>query len=138
LQKKLIEKRGKTNAIYYILSKDYYDFTDEKAKYYNLQELDDNQVFTMIMRYLSKEKTAKMKDFIDLIDAKLTRKQVRLKIEKLLENKILILKGEGINSYYEATSNYIEGMSFIAEIIDIGRSFLNQNEKTNKGPKKDQ
>jgi hypothetical protein len=29
-------------------------------------------------------------------------------------------------------------MSFIAEIIDIGRSFLNQNEKTNKGPKKDQ
>jgi ATP-dependent DNA helicase RecG len=138
LQKKLIEKRGKTNAIYYILSKDYYDFTDEKAKYYNLQELDDNQVFTMIMRYLSKEKTAKMKDFIDLFDAKLTRKQVRLKIEKLLENKILILKGEGINSYYEATSNYIEGMSFIAEIIDIGRSFLNQNEKTNKGPKKDQ
>lgn len=138
LQKKLIEKRGKTNAIYYILSKDYYDFTDEKAKYYNLQELDDNQVFTMIMRYLSKEKTAKMKDFIDLFDAKLTRKQVRLKIEKLLENNILILKGEGINSYYEATSNYTEGMSFIAEIIDIGRGFLNQNEKTNKGPKKDQ
>jgi hypothetical protein len=92
----------------------------------------------MIMRYLSKEKTAKMKDFIDLFDAKLSRKQVRLKIEKLLENKILILKGEGINSYYEATNNYIEGMSFLVDIIDIGRSFLNQNEKTNKGPKKDQ
>src|SRR6478672_4021841 len=42
LEKKLIEKRGKTNAIYYILSKDYYEFTDEKAKYYNLQELDEN------------------------------------------------------------------------------------------------
>lgn len=129
LEKKLIEKRGKTNAIYYILSKDYYDFTDEKAKYYNLQELDENQVFADILRYLSKEKKAKMKDFVGLFEDKLSRKQVRLKVEKLLDAKVLVLKGEGINSYYEATNNYIEGITFIADIISLGRNFMNSNSK---------
>ena len=81
------------------------------------------------MRFLSKEKKAKMKDFIGLFEDKLSRKQVRLKVEKLLDAKVLILKGEGINSYYEATNKYIEGITFIADIINLGRNFMNNNSK---------
>ncbi len=74
LDKKLIEKRGKTNAVYYILSKDYYEFTDEKAKYYKFEELEDEQVLSMIIQYLSKEETAKMKDFVHLFEGRLLRR----------------------------------------------------------------
>ena len=139
LQKKLIEKRGKTNAVFYILSKDYYEFTDEKAKYYNLQELDESQVQNIILHYLSKEEKAKMRDFVALFEGKLTRKQVRLRIEKLLETKTLKVIGEGINSHYEVGDNYIKGMETIFEVLDIGKKILdNRRRNDSKGPIKDQ
>jgi ATP-dependent DNA helicase RecG len=139
LQKKLIEKRGKTNAIYYILSKDYYDFTDEKAKYYNLQELDEGEVLSKVMQFLSKEGKAKMKDFVGLFEDKLSRKQVRTRVEKFVINKILEQKGEGSNSTYEVASDYLNRMEVIGEaIIKTLNDLDNKKEKTNKGPKKDQ
>ncbi len=139
LQKKLIEKRGKTNAIYYILSKDYYDFTDEKAKYYNLQELDEGEVLSKVMQFLSKEGKAKMKDFVGLFEDKLSRKQVRTRIEKFVINKILEQKGEGSNSTYQVASDYLNRMEVIGEaIIKTLNDLDNKKEKTNKGPKKDQ
>uniref|UniRef100_UPI0040491276 ATP-binding protein n=1 Tax=Flavobacterium sp. TaxID=239 RepID=UPI0040491276 len=135
LQKKLIEKRGKTNAIYYILSKDYYDFTDEKAKYYNLQELDEGEVLSKVMQFLSKEGKAKMKDFVALFDGKLSRKQVRTRVDKLLINKMLKQEGEGSSSVYEVGENYVEEMKVFFQAFEIG---MKEIEKTNKGPKKDQ
>ncbi len=135
LEKKLIEKRGKTNAIYYILSKDYYDFTDEKAKYYNLQELDDNQVFSTILQYLNKEQIAKMKDFVSLFDGKLSRKQVRTRVDKLVINKMLRQEGEGSSSVYQFGENYVKEMEVVFQALQIG---MQEIEKTNKGPKKDQ
>lgn len=139
LQKKLIEKRGKTNAIYYILSKDYYDFTDEKAKYYNLQELDEGEVLSKVMQFLSKEGKAKMKDFVGLFEDKLSRKQVRTRIEKFVTNKILEQKGEGSNSTYEVANDYLNRIEVIGEaIIKTLNDLDNKKEKTKKGPKKDQ
>lgn len=101
LDKKLIEKRGKTNAVYYILSKDYYEFTDEKAKYYNLQELDESQVLNTVLQFLSKEGKAKMKDFVGLFEDKLSRKQVRFRVDKFVSNKILDQQGDGSTSTYK-------------------------------------
>jgi len=132
LQKKLIEKRGKTNAIFYILSKDYYEFTDEKAKYYNLQEINDNQVFNTILQFLSKEGKAKMKDFVGLFEDKLTRKQVRFRIDKLVSNKTLEQQGEGSNSTYKLSDDYIKRIEVISEALNIGMKEMNKklNEKT--------
>lgn len=130
LDKKLIEKRGKTNAIYYILSKDYYDFTDEKAKYYNLQELDDNEVLTKILQFLTKEGRAKMKDFVGLFEDKLSRKQVRFRVEKFVLNKTLEQKGEGSSSVYEIGENYIKEMEVVFQALDIGMKAI--GEKSSK------
>jgi ATP-dependent DNA helicase RecG len=143
LFKKLIEKRGKTNAIFYILSKDYYEFTDEKAKYYNLQELDDNQVLTTILQFLSKEGKAKMKDFVGLFEDKLSRKQVRLRVEKLVKNKILKQDGESSSSIYEIGENFINDMEVISEALNLGFQLLEKNkapkiERAKKRPEKDQ
>jgi len=120
LEKKLIEKRGKTNAIFYILSKDYYDFTDEKAKYYNLQELDDNQVLMTFLQYLLKEGKAKMKDFVALFEDKLSRKQVRFRVEKFVANKMLKQEGEGSSSVYEVGENYVKEMEVAFQAFEIG------------------
>lgn len=143
LEKKLIEKRGKTNAVYYILSKDYYEFTDEKAKYYNLQELDENQVLTIVSQYLLKERRAKMKDFVGLFDGKLSRKQVRLRVEKFVTNKILKQEGEGSSSVYEIGENFINEMEVISEAISLGLKQLendntDKNERARKRPEKNQ
>jgi ATP-dependent DNA helicase RecG len=132
LNKKLIEKRGKTNAIFYILSKDYYEFTDEKAKYYNLQELDENQVLVTILQYLSREGKAKMKDFVGLFEDKLSRKQVRFRVEKLVTNKMLKQEGEGSSSIYEVGENYVKEMEVVFQALEIG---MKEIEKSKKGRK---
>ena len=139
LQKKLVEKRGKTNATHYILSKDYYDFTDEKAKYYNLQELDENQVLTTILQYLSNEEKAKMKDFVGLFEDKLSRKQVRFRVEKFVLSQILEQEGEGQGSVYKIAKEYLNKMEVIAEAISKTISDLdNKNKMAKKWPRKDQ
>lgn len=138
LDKKLIEKRGKTNAIFYILSKDYYDFTDEKAKYYNLQELDESQVLNIILQFLSKEGQAKMKDFVGLFEGKLSRKQVRLRIEKFVLNKMLKHEGDGLSSVYEIGENYLNEMEIMSKALNLGFKQLEENERTKKRPRKDQ
>lgn len=132
LNKKLIEKRGKTNAIFYILSKDYYEFTDEKARYYNLQELDENQVLVTILQYLSREGKAKMKDFVGLFEDKLSRKQVRFRVEKLVTNKMLKQEGEGSSSIYEVGENYVKEMEVVFQALEIG---MKEIEKSKKGRK---
>lgn len=129
LDKKLIEKRGKTNAIYYILSEDYYEFTDEKAKYYNLQELDDKQVLVSVLQYLSKEKKAKMKDLASLFDGKLSRRQVRSRIEKFVIGKILKQEGEGSSSIYTTGENYLNEMEVVFQALDKNMKAI---EKKNK------
>lgn len=143
LDKKLIEKRGQTNALHYILSKDYFEFTDEISKYYNLNELDESQVLTTVLQFLRKEEKAKMKDFIGLFEDKLSRKQVRLRIEKFVLSDILEKKGEGITSMYKLSNNYIREIEVITEAYNIGIKERNKNnkstsERTNKRPIKDQ
>ncbi|WP_228520923.1 ATP-binding protein [Flavobacterium sp. HJJ] len=143
LDKKFIEKRGKTNAVYYILSKDYYEFTDEKAKYYNLQELDESQVLNTILQFLSNESKAKMKDFVGLFEDKLSRKQVRFRVDKFVSNKILEQQGDGSTSTYKLSDNYIKQIEVISQAINIGMKEMEkkqrqQIEKTKERPKKDQ
>lgn len=138
LEKKLIEKRGKTNAIFYILSKDYYEFTDEKAKYYNLQELDESEVLTKILQFLSKEGKAKMKDFVGLFEDKLSRKQVRFRVEKFVINRILEQKGEGSSSIYEIANDYLNQMEVIGEaVMKVLNDLGGKNEMAKKWPEKE-
>jgi ATP-dependent DNA helicase RecG len=130
--KNLIEKRGKTNAVFYILSKDYYEFTDEKAKYYNFQEIENHQVLTTILQYLTKEDKAKMKELVNLFNGRLSRKQVRVRIDKFVEEKMLYREGEGSATTYGIGENYIKQMDVISKAIDIGMKELEKKNKNNE------
>lgn len=119
LDKNLIEKRGKTNAIFYILSKDYYEFTDDKAKYYNLIELEDSQVFNIISQYLTNEGRVKMKDLVNLFEGKLSRRQIRVRVNKFVLDDLLERDGEGSSTTYVFGKKYLKEIHVIMEAIDI-------------------
>jgi chromosome segregation and condensation protein ScpB len=61
-----------------------------------------------------------MTDFIDLFEGRLTRKQVRYMVEKLVEKKDLRREGEGKGTIYSVGENYIKTMSILSKAIDIG------------------
>lgn len=129
LKKQLIEKRGKTNAIFYILSKDYYEFAEEKSKYYKFQELDDSQVLNHIIQFLNTEGKAKMLDLVNLFSGRLTRRQVRLRVDKFIESKLITKTGTGKTGNYSIGENYIKQMDVLTEAIDIGMKVIEKNKK---------
>ena len=116
----LIEKHGKTKGSYYVLSRAYYEFTDEKGKYSKTTDWDERQAFYIILHHLQKFENAKMTDFIDLFEGRLTRKQVRYIVDKLIEKKDLKRAGEGKGTIYSVGENYIKTMSILSKAIDIG------------------
>jgi ATP-dependent DNA helicase RecG len=132
LEKKLIEKRGKTNAVFYILSKDYYEFTDEKSEYFKLIELKDTQVLNTIIQFLHNEERAKMKDIVNLFNGRLTRRQVRARVDKFIIDKTLEREGEGQTATYIIGENFIKQMDVLSEAISIGMKELEKKNKKNK------
>lgn len=119
IERDLIERRGKTKGAYYVLSKAYYELSDEKGKY-SKTDWDGNQAFMLIVQHLRKFEKAKMKDFVDLFQGRLTRKQVRNVVEKLVERKQLSKHGTGKGTYYKVGDNYVKSMRVIDKAIDIG------------------
>lgn len=123
LEKALIEQKGKTKGTYYVLSKQYYEFVDEKGKY-SKANIDEKQAFLMILQHLKKFENAKMKDFVDLFHGGLTRKQVRTIVEKLVESKELNKQGTGKGTYYTIGENFLKGMEIFGKALKIGMKKL--------------
>lgn len=71
-----------------------------------------------------------MKDFARLFEDKLSRKQVRLRIEKFVLNKILEKQGEGSTSMYKLSDNYIKEMEVITEALNIGMKEMEKKGKS--------
>lgn len=84
-----------------------------------------------------------MKDFVGLFEDKLSRKQVRTRVDKLVAKKMLKQEGEGSSSTYEVGENYVKEMEVVFQALEIGMKEIEKHnstslEKTKKGPKKDQ
>lgn len=126
LDRNLIEKRGKTSASYYILCRDYFEFSDNKAEYYKKTDWNISQAFTVISNYLEQYQIAKMKDFVMLFDGQLTRKQVRLMIMKLVEDKMLISNGISSGTHYTLSDGYNSSKKIIKKAVEIGLEQLRQ------------
>ncbi len=128
LKRNLIEQRGKTSGTYYILSKAYYEFSDEKGKY-SKTDWDQDQVFMIIVQHLKKFEKARMKDFVDLFEGRLTRKQVRYLIEKLCASNKLAKNGIGKGTYYTVGSDFVKDMEVFKEALNIGLKKLKEDGK---------
>lgn len=120
LERGLIEKRGKTSGTYYILSKSYYECCGKEGEYSKNETWTADQAFPMIMAHFSTFKTAKMKDFVSILESHMSRKQVRNTINLLVEKKILLKEGVGSGTIYSVSENYINNSIMISKALEIG------------------
>ncbi|MGB1004799.1 MAG: ATP-binding protein, partial [Salibacteraceae bacterium] len=128
LDKGLIEKRGRTSGVYYVLSKSYYEFVDEKGKY-SKTNWDSKQAMVMILQHLGEFEKAKMKDFIDLFQGRIERRKVRYIVGKFVSEKVLAQHGTGKGTFYQIGENFKQGMDVINQAIEIGMKKLKEDGK---------
>lgn len=120
MDRNLIEKRGKTNGIHYILCRSYYEFTGNTAEYSKKSDWNTSQVTSIIIPFLTKYNKAKMGDFVKLLDGHLTRRQVRVYIQHMVDQNILTASGKGYGTYYEISNNYKRNSVLIDKAFILG------------------
>jgi len=108
IEKGLIETIGKTRNLKYILSKDYYSYTNQEGIYSSVIPLTEEQIHSFILNHLKKFHKAKMGDFVDLLSKfGMTREQTKKAVYKLVDKKILEKVGEDFETFYKISKNRI-------------------------------
>lgn len=95
-----IEQRGKTSGTFYILSREYYELAGRMTEYSDMSEWDDEHIISILTSFLKTNKIAKMGDFATLFSERLSRKQIRIMINKLVEAGDITYEGDGKNRTY--------------------------------------
>lgn len=129
LERKLVEKRGQTKGRFYILCRSYYEFTGDTATYSAKSDWDLEQMLTLVTPYLMKYKVAKMGDFVKQLDGHMTRRQIRIYVQKLVDHKILVATGNGASTRYMLSDGYVKSGEMLGRAIEIGLKAL-MNEKS--------
>jgi ATP-dependent DNA helicase RecG len=119
-RKGLIEKVGKTRKLSYILSKEYYSFSDQEGKYSQDSPIDEKQALLHIIHHFDKFEIAKMNDFIQLLDKFLTRDQVKRYVYKLTEAGMLKQIGTGAATRYKLNKSAKFDDKFINRALKLG------------------
>lgn len=124
LDRGLIEKRGKTRGTYYILSRNYYEIAGDISEYAKKTGWNTAQAASVIIPHLAEFKKAKMKDFADLLSGHLTRRQVRVLVDQLVEEDVLVKTGSGSGTYYLISDSYVKNTAIAAKALGIGLEVL--------------
>lgn len=124
-----LEKHGKTNAVYYILPRRYYEMTGNLAEYSNATDWDSNQVLAVLAPYLLKYGKAKKAEIMRIVGEHLTEKQLRKYIDTLLDRGMLRKEGERGNTVYYIGENYIKEANILNEALKIGLSQMQKEGK---------
>ena len=124
-----LEKHGKTNAVYYILPRRYYEMTGNLAEYSNVTDWDAEQVLTVLAPYLLKYGKAKKADITKIVGGHLSEKQLRKYIDDLVDNGMLRKDGERKNTTYYIGDNYIKEANIKNEALKIGLSQMQKDGK---------
>ena len=128
LDRKLVEKRGQTKGRFYILCRSYYEFTGDTATYSTKSDWDIGQMITLVTPFLMKYKVAKMGDFVKLLDSHMTRRQIRIYVQKLVDQKLLMATGVGAGTRYMLSEEYLKNIEMLGKAMEIGLKVL-MNEK---------
>ena len=123
-----LEKRGKTSAIRYILPRRYYELTGNQSEYSELTDWDDEQIWSVLFRYLKKYGTAKKTDIAKLIGQHISDSQLRRLLERLSEgpNPHLIKEGKTRNLTYSLSKDYLGQVDLLNEATRRGLSQMIQ------------
>ncbi|MBI9068463.1 MAG: putative DNA binding domain-containing protein [Salinivirgaceae bacterium] len=127
LKEGLVEQHGKTKGAFYMLSKDYFEFTDEKGKYSKSTDWDERQMFLIILQHLQKFGQAKMGDFVDLFEGRLSNRQIRYTVGKLVQKNDLQKDGENKGTVYSIGTNFKNTLDILTKAINIGMQQMKNN-----------
>jgi ATP-dependent DNA helicase RecG len=116
----LIERIGKTNSQKIILSKLYFEFTDNRAAYSEGKPLDGYQVGIVVMNHIQEFGKGKMKDFEYLLRNFMSRAQVKYVISKMVADGLLDKKGEGKGTEYFAGAKMLVGLQVFHRALELG------------------
>ena len=122
-----LEKHGRTNAVYYILPRRYYEMTGNLAEYSNVTDWDAEQVLAVLAPYLLKYGKAKKAEIMRIVGEHLSEKQLRKYIDALLDNGMLRKEGERGNTTYYIGDNYIKQANILDEALKIGLSQMQKD-----------
>ena len=101
-----LEKHGKTNAIYYILPRRYYELAGDMAAYSLATDWNINQVWAVIHPFLQKYGKAKRADLDKIVGGHLTDKQMRRYLDILKSNGFLETEGQTNQTIYMLGKNF--------------------------------
>lgn len=133
MDRKLIERIGRTSGTSYILCRSYYDFTGDSAEYSRRSGWSLDQMFSVIRPYLEQYKSAKIGDFEKLLEGHLTRRQIRVYVQKLIELNILSSFGKGSGMRYALSDAFLERAQICDEALKIGLEELMRRNCPNNG-----
>lgn len=139
IKRGLVEQAGKTKGTTYHLSQRYYDFVEDSVGHFrNLKEWDESMAIPMIIAFLNKYGSAKMRDFESLFSGHRTPKQVKRIVMKCVEMKILKKEGRTADSRYSITEEYKRMNEIMAKAFQIGfQEMCNRGEITAPIPASD-
>ena len=95
-----LEKRGKTNAVHYILPRRYYELAGDMASYSLATDWDIDQVWAVIKPFLQKYGKAKRADLDKVVGDHTSEKQMRRYLHELREKGLVKTEGKRNYMYY--------------------------------------
>ena len=95
-----LEKRGKTNAVHYILPRRYYELAGDTAAYSLATDWDIDQVWAVIKPFLLKYGKAKRTDLDKVVGNHISEKQMRRYLDELREKGLVETEGKRNYMYY--------------------------------------
>jgi ATP-dependent DNA helicase RecG len=125
----LIEKRGKTNATYFILSRRYYELAGDMVSYSKATDWDINQIWAVLFPYLQKYGKAKRSEINNIIGNHLSDKQIRRYIDQLKAGGLLKTEGDRGQRVYMIGDSFKESNTIIQEALSIGMEELKKKGK---------
>ena len=130
LSKGMIERRGRTKGTHYVLSKVYYEYSGNEGLYSKHLRWNEKQAQICILGHFENFKRAKMKDFVTVLEPHMTRRQIRMLIDQLVTQNMLLRVGKGSATHYELHPDYEKQQKMQAQALEIGMAALqNQDER---------
>ena len=130
LSKGMIERRGRTKGTHYVLSKVYYEYSGNEGLYSKHLRWNEKQAQICILGHFENFKRAKMKDFVTVLEPHMTRRQIRMLIDQLVTQSMLLRVGKGSATHYELHPDYEKQQKMQAQALEIGMAALqNQDER---------
>jgi ATP-dependent DNA helicase RecG len=120
LAENLIEKVGKTRSQTYILSKEYFAFTDQRGHYLKDKPYHDYQITMLIQHFFAEYESAKMGDFERILGGKMTRPQIKYFVNNLVKTNALTKYGVKNGTYYKLGDVVKDGQKFISRALQLG------------------